>query len=274
MYNSPKKNLALSYSLNVRVIILIVVSTAQISSMIASNGYFAADNVYAQRYSTSIEQAASLVNNCSADSSPCTGSNVQNQGEDNVVNTRISGPPGPQGPKGDTGETGPQGPQGLTGAQGIQGLTGPKGDTGAQGPEGDQGPQGPHGIQGLKGDTGATGPAGPQGDTGPQGPQGVQGEQGPTGPDKELQVRTVLGDLVTVPPQARGHVNAQCASDEVVTGGGMEVQDEINVINPTIGDNGSPPFNPNMWRAIYDNPGPQPVVVRAFAECAKLVDAP
>jgi hypothetical protein len=101
MDKSTKKNLTLPVSLNVRVIILLVVSAAQLSSFIASNGYFAADNVYAQRYSTNFEQAASLVNNCSGDhesSQICVNTNPQTQGKDNDVNTRVTTPPGPAGP--------------------------------------------------------------------------------------------------------------------------------------------------------------------------------
>jgi hypothetical protein len=101
MYNSPRKSVALPVSLGVMFIILIVVSTAQISSMIASNGYFAADNVYAQRYTTNFEQAASLVNNCSGDdesSQICVNTNPQTQGKDNNVNTQVTTPPGPAGP--------------------------------------------------------------------------------------------------------------------------------------------------------------------------------
>ena len=56
MYNSPKKNLGLPVSLNVRFIILVAVSTVQLSSMTVASG-----NAYA-KYSNN--QAQSLVNDC------------------------------------------------------------------------------------------------------------------------------------------------------------------------------------------------------------------
>jgi hypothetical protein len=99
--NNPKKNRTLPLSLEVKVIILIVVSAAQLSSMVGSNDYFAADNVYAQRYSTNLEQASSLVNNCSGDdesSQICVNTNPQTQGKDNNVNTQVTTPAGPPGP--------------------------------------------------------------------------------------------------------------------------------------------------------------------------------
>ena len=51
------------------------------------------DRVYAQRYSTNFEQAASLVNECSGDHESdiiCVNDNPQTQGENNVVNTPIN----------------------------------------------------------------------------------------------------------------------------------------------------------------------------------------
>lgn len=77
------------------VLIIVAGSTTQLSSMIVSKGNIA-DNVYAQRYSTSLEQAASLVNNCSGDhesSQICVNNNPQTQGKDNDVSTQITTPP-------------------------------------------------------------------------------------------------------------------------------------------------------------------------------------
>jgi hypothetical protein len=59
MYNKWKGNRALPISIS--VIILVAVSTAQLSSMVASNDNIATDPVYAKRHSTNFEQAASLV---------------------------------------------------------------------------------------------------------------------------------------------------------------------------------------------------------------------
>ena len=77
-------------------------SAAQLSSMIVSNGNMA-DDVYAQGYSTSFEQAASLVNNCAGDhgsSQICVNNNPQTQGKSNDVNTQITTPQVPPGPPG------------------------------------------------------------------------------------------------------------------------------------------------------------------------------
>jgi hypothetical protein len=233
MYNGSKKNLALPISLNMRVIILVAVSIAQLLSMIALNGYFAADIVYAQRYYTNFEQAASLVNNCSGDdesSQICVNNNQESQGNNNDNNAQITTPPGSSGP------------------QGPQGPPGPKGDTG---------------------------------ETGPQGPQGTQGIQGEPGPDKVLQTRTVQSIPIVVPPGQIRHVIATCAPDEVITGGGAGEdagEAPANSVNPsksTVGvTSEGAPLNPRLWVFDYINPGPNPVEVVSFAECAKLVDAP
>ncbi|MGH9974363.1 MAG: hypothetical protein ACRD8Z_00795 [Nitrososphaeraceae archaeon] len=97
-YNA-KRNRTLSIS--VIAILLVAVSTAQLSSMNGSSINIFANNVYAQKYSTNFEQAASLVNNCSGDhesSQICVNTNPQTQGKDNDVNTRVTTPPGPAGP--------------------------------------------------------------------------------------------------------------------------------------------------------------------------------
>ena len=99
---------------------------------------------------------------------------------------------------------------------------------------------------------------------------------GPTGPDKELQVRTDIGVDVIVEPNSRGTAVAQCAPDEKATGGGTN---EIysNTSNPEpqqVSDIGLPVDDPTRWEIEYSNPGPDYVVIQAFAQCAKLVDAP
>jgi|SoiMethySBSTD1v2_1073268.scaffolds.fasta_scaffold774295_1 hypothetical protein len=96
--NNTKRNRTLSIS--VIAILLVVVSTAQLVSMIGSSNNIFANNVYAQKYSTNFEQAASLVNNCSGNqesSQICVNTNPQTQGKDNDVNTRVTTPPGPPG---------------------------------------------------------------------------------------------------------------------------------------------------------------------------------
>lgn len=134
------------------------------------------------------------------------------------------------------------------------------GGQGQQGPPGPPGPQGPQGEQGPRGDTGATGLQGPQ------------GEQGPPGPDKELQVRQVIGNTETV--ERQGFSKAVCDSDEVATGGGATYAMSVfgpNEINPTISDYAT---LDNGWEAFALNPGPNPMIIEAYAECAKLVDVP
>jgi hypothetical protein len=107
MYKNWKRNRALPVSISVSVIILVAVSTAQLSSMITSDDNIAAVPVYAKRHSTNFEQAASLVNNCSGDGASgtiCVNNNPQTEGKNNDVNTPINSqisntveaaPPGP-----------------------------------------------------------------------------------------------------------------------------------------------------------------------------------
>ena len=143
-------------------------------------------------------------------------------------------------------------------------------NSGSQGPQGQQGPPGPPGSQGLVGPKRDPGNTGPQGPAGPQGSQGVQGAQGPPGPDKELQVRSVAGNTVSIPSGQTRTATASCNSDEVVTGGGVRVVDGINTVNPTHtfqGIHGSP----NTFELTYTNIGGGEASIQVFAECAKLV---
>lgn len=73
MYNSPKKNLGFPVSLNVRFIILVAVSTVQLSSMMVVSGDVTG-NAYT-KYSNN--PAHSLVNGCDVFDSGGTG-NCQN----------------------------------------------------------------------------------------------------------------------------------------------------------------------------------------------------
>ena len=47
-----------------------------------------------------------------------------------------------------------------------------------------------------------------------------------------------------------------------------------NLINPTHRDYAEPTNNPDRWTVTVTNPGPNPIDIRAFAVCAKLVDVP
>ena len=129
MYNSPKKNLALPVLLNVRVIILVVVSTMQLSSMIVSNDNVIGDDVYAQRYSNN--QTQSFVNECGVGEP--IGINCANNGP--MIHgdgTAIALTPSQISSGGEQGPVGPAGPQGETGATGPQGPIGPQGPAGAK----------------------------------------------------------------------------------------------------------------------------------------------
>lgn len=120
-------------------------------------------------------------------------------------------------------------------------------------------------------------PPGPRPPPGQQFPPGPPGQFPPLPPgiDMKLQSRVVVGSF--------GHVegdgstssrSAICASDEVVTGGGSEVTSGGNLINPTHRDYAEPTNNPNRWTVTVTNPGPNPIDIRAFAVCSKLVDIP
>lgn len=104
------------------------------------------------------------------------------------------------------------------------------------------------------------------------GGQGQQGQPGLPGPDKELQVRQVIGNTETV--EGQGLSKAVCDSDEVVSGGGATYAMSDfgpNEINPTISDYAT---LDNGWEAFALNHGPNPMTIEAYAECAKLVDVP
>lgn len=121
---------------------------------------------------------------------------------------------------------------------------------------------------------GPQGSAGQAGAPGAQGPQGIQGIQGEPGPDKKLEVREEHGASVNVPAGGSAFARAPCAPDEVVTGGGIRIQDARNSINPTGAFSAEPNTQPNEWVHLYTNPGPNDVPIEAYAKCAKLVDMP
>lgn len=96
-----------------------------------------------------------------------------------------------------------------------------------------------------------------------EGPGGI-GEQ--PGSDGELQVRQVIGNVVPVSPRDLETSLASCAAGEVVTGGGFNILDDANEINPSVWsfkDDDS-----EAWSVQLFNPGPATVFINAFAECA------
>lgn len=209
---------------SVIAIVLIAVSTSQLSTMILSNGNIGS-LVYA--YSTN-SQAQSIDNNCEHGNCAILGPQTQADG------TPIAIPV-------------------------VQVKEGEG--------EGEQGPPGPQGEQGPKGDIG---PGGPEG---PEGPKGDTGDTGPPGPEQALEVRTVVGDTVTIGPVDRGSAAAICDEDEVVTGGGMHVTPRSagfgnpNTINPQLLDTPVP----REWHVGAFNPGPGDLEITAVAQCSKLV---
>ena len=78
---------------------------------------------------------------------------------------------------------------------------------------------------------------------------------------------------LAAPPGESVTVFARCSADEVATGGGILSQ-AANQLNPGWQHFGSPASAPTTWQLDYFNFGPSPVIIRAFAECAQLVDAP
>jgi hypothetical protein len=112
------------------------------------------------------------------------------------------------------------------------------------------------------------------------GPPGPEGPQEPPGPDQQLQVRRVNGDTVSVPAGSQRNADAFCDAGEVATGGGFDIIEGIfsepptNVRNPNIETLGFPDTQSTQWTIVILNPGPETVFIRAFAQCAKLVDAP
>jgi hypothetical protein len=190
-----KRNHVLSVSL-IMILLVVAVSTAQLSSMVVSNDGVL--NVYA-KYSNN--QAQSLVNDCDVFSSG-GAPNCQN----NAPQTTADG-------------------------------------------------TAPISIQ--------------KSNPGQPGPQGPAGPQGPPGPDKILSTREVFNTTESGGP---GIISAEadCADDEEVTGGGYLVSPQNAVLDLIV--NGNSRSNNGWIVQIFsevDN-----VDLTAFAECAKLVDAP
>jgi hypothetical protein len=88
--------------LSTSVIMLLIVAVIG-----SSSNNFIPQNVYAGKYSTINEQAASPVNNCSGDNCIINNPQTQTQGKDNVVNTEITTRSGSSGPPGATPGPGP-----------------------------------------------------------------------------------------------------------------------------------------------------------------------
>lgn len=106
-------------------------------------------------------------------------------------------------------------------------------------------------------------------------PPGQQFPPLPPELDEELQTRVVVGAFGQVEGDgSTSSRSAICASDEVVTGGGSEITSGGNLINPTHRNYPERANNQDRWTVTVTNPGPNPIDIRAFAVCAKLVDVP
>jgi hypothetical protein len=108
------RNRGLILYTSVIAVVLVAVSTAQLSSVVLSNGTVA--------YAYSNSQAQSFANECGQDVSTgpiCINNGPQSQADGTASTPFVSvsggqgeqGPPGPQGPQGLTGEQGPPGPK-------------------------------------------------------------------------------------------------------------------------------------------------------------------
>jgi hypothetical protein len=112
--------------------------------------------------------------------------------------------------------------------------------------------------------TGVQGPAGPKGDP------GAKGDPGPAGPDRTLSTRVVSATDEAAPGRFGGAVT-ECASDEVVTGGGFIVSPAGIHIEYFV-DRNFP--SGNGWAVELFNNSTFPISVGTFAVCAKLVPPP
>lgn len=157
----------------VNYVLTITISTWLLLSIIGLN--YGISDIYGKKYTNIFDQAASLTINCIGDHSNCIGTNLQTEGENNVINPLI-------GLHGGRGAPGPQGEPGKIGPQGPPGPTGPPGPQGEQGPIGPVGPDGPRGDTGERGLQGPPGPRGEQGERGPPGPCNVRSIYVPFGP--------------------------------------------------------------------------------------------
>jgi hypothetical protein len=134
---------------------------------------------------------------------------------------------------------------------GIPGITGNPAFNFLKGPKGD------------KGDTGAQGPKGDKGDTGAQGPKG---DIGSSASEKNLSIRTIKGDIVQNGFDGDDKKSiAECNSDEILTGGGIEVSGpgEYRILY-------SKPVD-NTWEAKSGAITIEPSFTQAYAQCQKLV---
>jgi Collagen triple helix repeat (20 copies) len=151
--------------------------------------------------------------------------------------------------KGQTGDPGATGRAGATGPEGIQGETGPAG------PKGDPGAQG---QQGDKGDPGAQGPQGDKGDPGPQGPKG----------DPGVTNLRVVHTTATLAPGEKAFPEADCATGEKATGGGVDFIDENVRILDSAPLTGGASTTPVGWVGGFVNRSAQTQPVHVRAICA------
>lgn len=167
-----------------------------------------------------------------------TAEDVNGDGEHNALDCV-----GPEGPQGEQGPAGPKGDRGLPGIAGPQGEAGEQGPTGPKGEPGVAGEAGlacwdvdGDGIRDSSEDTnddgkhdaldcaGPEGPVGPQGPAGPRGLTGPKGADGQAGPPGLFAVRRISQSTERNNDGVK-EIGVACAEDEVVLGGGFDVQE-------------------------------------------------
>ena len=149
-----------------------------------------------------------------------------------------------------------RGAVGAKGATGARGPVGGRGPIGSDGRTGTPGADGAGGTQGLQGPVGPTGSTGGGGATGPTGSPGSGGATGPTGSTGSSGVNA-FHRVPSAPPSIAATVTAQCATGEVVSGGGY--------FGTSISITGSGPnVNGTGWSVRVDSDG---TPVTAIAIC-------
>jgi hypothetical protein len=125
------------------------------------------------------------------------------------------------------------------------------------------------------GNTPTTNPTvGAPGPAGPAGPPGPKGDPGQPGPNKVLTTREVIGDPKDGGPQTFITAFANCADDEVITGGGYAVTPAGLGVGFFVNLDKRANDGSNSWSVEIFNNSSLTLSLSAVAECAKLVPPP
>ena len=82
----------------------------------------------------------------------------------------------------------------------------------------------------------------------------------------KLSVRTVIGEIVTIPPNHDAFAGAECPSGEFLTGGGYS-----SSLTRTGAVTREEPVDGNLWLVNAHNNDRSTEQLVAFAQCAKLI---